>query len=94
MDERTLLVVNSFFRDLPDVPKLKGLLRARLGRDLGLDADETMMLVESLITAGVLNEITVRCERDGWKQSIVELADDEGSTIIEAVVTRRYARAI
>ncbi len=94
MDERTLLIVNSFFRDLPDVPKLKSLLRARLGRDLGLDADEAMMLVESLITARVLNEITVRCERDGWKQSIVELADDEGSTIIEAVITRRYARAI
>ncbi len=93
MHERTLLIVNSFFRDLPDVPKLKSLLRARLGRDLGLDADEAMMLVESLITARVLNEITVRCERDGWKQSIVELADDEGSTIIEAVVTRRYARA-
>ncbi|HYE05732.1 MAG TPA: hypothetical protein VEL07_09465 [Planctomycetota bacterium] len=93
MDERTLLIVNSFFRDLPDVPKLKSLLRARLGRDLGLDADEAMMLVESLITAGVLNEITVRCERDGWKQSIIELADDEGSTIIEAVVTRRYSRA-
>ncbi len=93
MDERTLLIVNSFFRGDADMPKLKSLLRARLARDLGLDHDEAMMLVESLITARVLNEITVRCERDGWKQSIVELADDEGSTIIEAVVTRRYARA-
>lgn len=95
MDERTLLIVNSFFRDQPDMPKLKSLLRARLVRDLGLVPDEASLLIDGLITAGVLNEITVRCEREGWKQSIIELADDEGSTVlIDAVVTRRYARAI
>ncbi len=95
MDECTLLIVNSFFRDQPDIPKLKSLLRARLARDLRLAPDEAGVLIDGLITAGVLNEITVRCEREGWKQSIIELADDEGETVlIDAVVTRRFARAV
>ena len=91
MDERTLIIVNAFFRE-DGVPKLKSLLRARLARDLRLPIDEAMMLVEVLITARVINEITVRCERDGWKQSILELADDGDSTVVAAVITRRYER--